>query len=146
MCKTRFGSQGVILDVFKQKNWKTLMELDASPVQGRIHFKFPFCFLNPSPMKSLSSQKVSTNLKNCLIQSWLCFILACWKWKLLLHKICLYCLVVDAILIKFIKYEMTCGDKVCYYCSTRPSDGISSHNYTQKITRTLNRNLPLLLF
>ena len=36
MCKTRFGSQGVILDGFylsKQKNEKTLMVLEAPPPQ-----------------------------------------------------------------------------------------------------------------
>ena len=50
MCKTRLGSQGVILDVFKQKNEKTFMELKTPSIHlhGKFHQKFPFCFLNTS--------------------------------------------------------------------------------------------------
>ena len=49
--KTRFGSQGVIPDGFKQKN---LMERETSPpLHGKFHFKFRICFSDEPPNEVL---------------------------------------------------------------------------------------------
>ena len=53
MCKTRFDSQGMILNRFIIKIifQNTFMARETPPLHGKCHLKFPFCFFEPFPLR-----------------------------------------------------------------------------------------------
>ena len=67
MCKTPFGSQGVILDGFKQIVFKTFMARETPlPLHGKCNWKFPFFLILPLPPVLLQRWVFPENAWICL--------------------------------------------------------------------------------
>ena len=66
MCKTRFGSQGVILDGFKHFFLQnTLMARETPPLHGKCYFKFPFWLFEPLPLQSPCYKRFAAERRCC---------------------------------------------------------------------------------